>query len=90
MPRMRAVASAYYILMLTFIGLALGPYLIGQVSDIYLASGADDGQALGNAILWGCCMLGVSVVFLSAATRYLGAEEANRLDRARALGEPVD
>ncbi len=90
LPRIRAVASAYYILMLTFIGLALGPYLIGQVSDIYLASGLDDGQALGRAILWGCGMLGVSLLFLAGAMRYLGAEEANRLDRARALGEPMD
>jgi MFS family permease len=90
LPRMRAVASAYYILMMTFIGLALGPYLIGQVSDIYLASGVDDGQSLGRAILWGCGMLGVSLVFLAGAMRYLGDEEANRLDRARALGEPID
>ena len=29
MPRMRATASAYYILAVTFIGLALGPYTIG-------------------------------------------------------------
>ncbi len=33
MPRMRALASAYYILMNTFIGLALGPYGIGRLSD---------------------------------------------------------
>ena len=33
MPRMRATASAYYVLMNTFLGLALGPYLMGQISD---------------------------------------------------------
>lgn len=35
MPRMRAVAGAYYILMNTFIGLALGPYVMGQLSDMF-------------------------------------------------------
>jgi MFS family permease len=31
-PRMRAVASAAYLLVITFIGLALGPYTIGRAS----------------------------------------------------------
>ncbi len=40
MPRMRGTASAFYILMITFIGLALGPYSIGKLSDA-LAQGGD-------------------------------------------------
>ena len=35
MPRMRAIAGAFYILMNTFIGLALGPYFMGQFSDMF-------------------------------------------------------
>ena len=89
MPRMRALASAYYILMITFIGLALGPYLIGQVSDIYINQGLTDGDALRLAMLWSCIMLGVSMIFLVGALKYLAVEEGNRLERAKALGEPV-
>jgi hypothetical protein len=32
-PRVRAVASAAYLLVVTFIGLALGPYTIGRISQ---------------------------------------------------------
>ncbi|MDH3642530.1 MAG: hypothetical protein OES38_10570, partial [Gammaproteobacteria bacterium] len=87
MPRMRALASAYYILMVTFIGLALGPYLIGQISDNYIGQGLAEGDALRIAMLWGCCMLGVSVIFLLAALKFLETEEGSRLERASALGE---
>jgi len=86
---MRAQASAYYVLMNTFIGLALGPFLMGQVSDFYIAAGWDAGDALRRAMLWGLGMLLVSMVFLLAALRYLRSDEDSRLDRARAMGEPV-
>jgi len=33
--------------------------------------------------------LGAAVVFLALALRYLESDEASRLDRARAAGEPV-
>jgi MFS family permease len=89
MPRMRASASAYYILMVTFIGLALGPYLIGQISDIYISQGHSDGDALRIAMMWGCSMLGVSMIFLLGALRFLATDESSRLGRARALGEDV-
>ncbi len=89
MPRMRALASAYYILMITFIGLALGPYLIGQVSDVYIRQGLSDGDALRLAMIWGCGMLGVSMLFLVSALKFLAAEEGSRLERAKALGEAV-
>ena len=89
LPRMRALASAYYILMVTFIGLALGPYLIGQVSDIYIGQGLSDGDALRLAMIWGTGMLGVSMFFLLGALKFLATEEGNRLARAEALGEAV-
>ncbi len=89
MPRMRAVASAYYVLMNTFLGLALGPYLMGQISDAYIAGGTDAGEALRSAMTWGLAAFAVSTVFLALALRYLPADEASRLSRARALGEEV-
>ncbi len=89
MPRVRATASAYYVLMNTFLGLALGPYLIGQISDLNVASGMDAGEALRSAATYGLLAFLVSAVFLIIAIKYLGADEDSRVARARALGEPV-
>jgi MFS family permease len=88
MPRMRATASAYYVLMNTFLGLALGPYLMGQLSDLNMAAGMQPGAALQEAMTWGLLAFAVSALFLLAALKYLGADEASRVERARALGEP--
>lgn len=87
MPRMRATAGAWFLLMNTIIGLALGPYAIGRLSDMFIAGGADSGAALAQAIGWGQCMFVVTAVLLALAMRYLPADEASRLNRARALGE---
>ncbi len=89
MPRMRAMASAFYILMVTFIGLALGPFTIGQLSDLFVSSGMDSADALRRGMLWGLSSLGVALVALTLALRYLPADESTRLERARAAGEPV-
>ena len=48
MPRMRATASAYYILAVTFIGLALGPYTMGQISDRMAKAGALERRCAGR------------------------------------------
>ena len=82
MPRMRATASAYYILMITFIGLALGPFMIGQISDFYVAGGLDGGSALRNAMLWSLVMFAASLTLLTLAMRYLPGDEARRIERA--------
>ena len=89
MPRMRAMASAFYLLMVTFIGLALGPFTIGQLSDAFAAAGMTPADALRRGMLWGLIPLGAAVVFLVLALRYLESDELSRLDRARAAGEPV-
>ena len=90
MPRMRAIAGAFYILMNTFIGLALGPYFMGQFSDMFFASGMTDADALRWAI--GVSMLTFipAVIFFYLAQKHLPGDEATRLDRAKALGETVD
>ena len=89
MPRMRAVASAFYILVLTFIGLAMGPYTMGEISDSLATAGASPAEALRGAMVAGLAMLGVAAGFLLLASRFLPAEEASRLERARAAGEPL-
>ena len=87
LPRLRAIASAFYILLITFIGLSLGPYTMGKLSDAFAAGGADPGEALRAGMSWGLVMFVVSAVALGLAARFLPREEASRLERARAAGE---
>jgi MFS family permease len=89
MPRMRGVSSAFYLIALTLFGVALGPYTMGYVSDIYAAAGSGSGNALRSGILWGLAMAIPSVALLGIAARTIARDQAGRLDRARALGEPV-
>ena len=84
---MRATATAFYILMVTFIGLALGPFTMGQISDRFAQSGTDPAQALANGMAYGLLIFGIAAVFLIFATRSVKQEEESRLDRARAAGE---
>jgi len=70
-PELRAVASAAYLVVVTFIGLALGPYAIGRLS---VAFGGD----LRSAML---LVVGVNVLaalLLLQAARTLPADEARR------------
>lgn len=84
LPHQRATASAYYVLMNTFVGLALGPFVIGQLSDRYLASGMAADAALRSGMLSALVVLVVAVGALLAASRFLPQDEANRLERAAA------
>ena len=79
LPRMRGAASGAYLLVVTFIGLALGPYTVGRLS---VALGD-----LRSALLIGLSANLVAGVFLLLAMRDLGSDEVSRLDRARAAGE---
>ena len=90
MPRMRAVAGAYYILVNTFIGLALGPYAIGQLSDLLHSGGMSNADALRSAIALSMLVFIPALFFLFLAQKHLPRDEAIRLERAQALGEPVE
>ncbi len=80
LPRMRAVASACYLLVITFVGFALGPYCIGELSD----SLGDLSAALRLSLLVNL----LAVVFLWRARHTLHRDESTLLERARAAGEP--
>jgi len=88
LPRMRATASAFYLLMLTFVGLAMGPYTIGKVSDALQASGLKEGPALQDAMALSILTFGVSCFFFVIAAKNVEREESTRLERAREAGEP--
>lgn len=79
LPRLRAVASAGFLLIVTLLGLALGPYVVGRLS---VATGD-----LRLALSLGLCANGLGAVSLWLAARSLPAAEASRLERARAAGE---
>ncbi len=81
LPRMRASASAFFLLLVTFIGLALGPYSIGRLSMAF--------GALRPAMFCLLAGYGVALVTAAYAARHLATDEATRLERARAAGEPV-
>ena len=89
MPRMRAMASAYYILMAT-VGLAIGPYMVGEVSDVLASTGMDLGESLRYSLMISVGLLVFPAVFLTLLLRHLVPDEASRLERARAAGEPVE
>jgi MFS family permease len=88
LPRMRGISSAFYILTVTFIGLALGPYTVGKISDGFVAAGASSADALRSGMTISLLSFVFAGIFLLLAGRYVGREEATRVERARAAGEP--
>lgn len=80
LPRMRASASAAYLLVVTFIGLAMGPYTVGRLS-VELGD-------LRTAIRFALCANAGAIVCALIAARHVAKDETTRLDRARAAGEP--
>ncbi len=81
LPRMRGSASAAYLLVITFIGLALGPYTVGRLSV-----GLGD---LRTALLCVLVAGATGSALLLVAARHIAHDETSRLERARAAGEPV-
>ena len=87
MPRMRALAGAFYLLIISMIGLALGPYTVGLVSDKLHAKGMDNGESLQIALAYSLLILIITIICLYIATKFLHKEESSRLERAKSLGE---
>lgn len=81
LPRMRGAATAVFFLGTNIIGLGLGPYVVGLVSDV---SGD-----LRFAMLSVLFILPVTLTLFVLASRRLPALEASVVERAREAGEPV-
>jgi MFS family permease len=77
LPRMRATASAAYLLVVTFIGLAMGPYIIGKVSDAI---------GLRTALLLGLAANTIALICIAIGARHLERDQASLQERA-ALAE---
>ncbi|WP_424685971.1 spinster family MFS transporter [Erythrobacter sp.] len=82
LPRMRGTATATFFLGTTLVGLALGPYMAGQVSAM-TGSLSTGGLSLLVAVP-------IGLVMLAIAYRTVPAAEATLIERARAAGEPLD
>jgi MFS family permease len=80
LPRMRAVASAFYLLVITFVGFALGPYCIGELSDAL----GDLAAAMRYSLLANLVAAGLLLRGLQTLPR----DESTLRARARAAGEP--
>jgi MFS family permease len=81
LPRMRATAGATYILGTTMVGLALGPYYAGKVADV--------AQSLSAGIFALYAVPPFTLLALWLGSREIAELEATKIERARAVGEPV-
>jgi len=82
LPRMRGITSSIYIIVSTLLGLGMGPYFVGIVSD---KNGGDLAAAITSLNVVGPVIV---VILLFVLTR-INRDESTVLDRARAGGEPV-
>ncbi len=81
LPRMRGAATATYLLGVTVIGLGIGPFLAGFLSERI--------GHLGHALLAMMLLLPLPLLCLIYVYRTLPAAKASRVERARAAGEQV-
>jgi MFS family permease len=87
LPRMRAIGTAALLMLYTFIGLALGPYAVGRISDALAAQGVAAADALRSGLALGLLVLLPALLLLIHAARRIADEEASVLQRARLAGE---
>lgn len=76
LPHMRARASAVFLLFVTIIGLALGPYVVGRLSDLW--------GSLRLAFMAATLANLVAFVLFVMASRTIARDEDTRLTRAAA------
>ena len=82
LPRMRGIASSTYIIVSTLLGLGMGPYFVGIVSD-------RNGGNLGQAIISVNVVSPAIVVILLILLLRINRDEASLIARAREGGEPI-
>ncbi|MDZ3833263.1 MAG: MFS transporter [Sphingopyxis sp.] len=81
LPRMRGTATATFFLATTLVGLALGPYMAGQVSAMT--------QSLSTGVLSTLIIAPLGLIALLIAYREVPRGAATVVDRARSAGEAI-
>ena len=90
LPRMRAMSGAFFILTLSMIGLALGPYTLGRITDFFIDSqGYVAGDAMQTSMAIILLILLIPCITLFMAVKHLKEDEESVTERARALGENI-
>jgi MFS family permease len=74
--RIRATASAAYIVCQVLLGTALGPYVVGVISDSLAAHGAAPGAAIRSAMFLSLIASAPAIVLLLLAARSAPQDEA--------------
>jgi MFS family permease len=82
LPRMRGTAGAIFLLAVSMLGLALGPYSIGKVAVLT--------GSLRTGLMGVLVMMPLAVLLLWHAARHIGTAEDSRGARARAAGEKLE
>ena len=80
LPHMRARASAVFLLFVTLLGLTLGPYFVGRLSDHW-------GGNLRRAFMASTVGYVTAFILFLMAARTVALDEETRFDRARAARE---
>jgi len=83
------MAGAFFILTLSMVGLALGPYTLGRISDLFESQGHAAGEAMQTSMGLILFILIIPSITLFLAVKHLKADEESVLERARALGEDI-
>jgi MFS family permease len=81
LPRMRGTAAAIFLLGTNIIGLGMGPYVVGLISDVT--------GDLRFAMLSVLAMFPIILLLLILLIKRVPEMERTVLERARAAGEPV-
>ena len=71
------------------IGLALGPYSLGRISDMFEFQGYAPGEAMQTSMALILFILIIPTVTLFLAVKHLKKDEETVTERARALGENI-
>lgn len=82
LPRMRGITASIFIILSTLLGIGLGPYCVGLVSD---ASNGDLGHAI-LSINWVAVPIAILLLIIVVRGR---ADTARVVDRARRAGEVI-
>jgi MFS family permease len=80
LPRMRGTATAVFFLGTTVLGLGIGPYMVGLISDV----SGDLQSAMMSTLL----AIPLILILATIAFRAVPALETSLLDRAHRAGEP--
>ena len=87
LPRMRATSSAFGFMVIYMIAGAVGPYLVGKISDILTVTTGSTGEGLRYAMLISLIVPAIGIIFVTLAIFHIERDETSIHERALALGE---